>query len=214
MRCCIHHTLQSRSPCGHATRAGSQWGNEQSYTHDQPQALGHYCPPQSPLRLDRGWKEALSCRVCCGRDWKELHLAWVRIAPSACVSLLQAGGLQTKLRSPTIHNHLRLPWGLSTSKSCCDSSQNTSCVFSWLWDPCARAIAIRWSDLSGMLHPEPAVKVPEATETLVYYSSPQLRSLHVLLVLAQPCFMHFPLALHQRLPGLELQEREDKSEPM
>lgn len=50
-------------------------------------------------------------------------------------------------------------------------------------------------------------------QTLGYYSSPQLRSLHLLLVLAQPHVTHFPLALHQRLPGLELQEQEDKSEP-
>lgn len=36
----------------------------------------------------------------------------------------------------------------------------------------------------------------------------------LLLVLAQPHFTNFPHALLQRLPGLELQEQEDESEPM
>lgn len=94
MHHCIHRALQSRSPYHCATRAGSQGEDEQSYTHDQPQALGHSCPPcvMAPLRLEWGWNETLSCRVCCGGDGKELHLTWVCIVLSACVLLLQAGG--------------------------------------------------------------------------------------------------------------------------
>lgn len=35
-----------------------QWKDEQSYTHNPPQALGCCCPPHvmAPLRLGGGWK--------------------------------------------------------------------------------------------------------------------------------------------------------------
>lgn len=85
----------------------SQWEDEQSYTHEQPQALGCCCQPHvmAPLRRERGYKETLSCRVCCGGDWKELRLAQVCTAPSASVLPLQVARLQSKLWSPTTHNH-------------------------------------------------------------------------------------------------------------
>lgn len=92
-------TLCTTTACHHATRADSQWEDEQSYTYDQLQALGCCCPPYvvAPLRLERQWQETLSCRVCRGEDWKDFDLAGIRMAPSTCVFLLQAEGLQTKL---------------------------------------------------------------------------------------------------------------------
>lgn len=115
-------------------------GRMSRYSHCQPQALGCCCPPASCKTGER-MEGGLALHDLLWEPGRSSVLPGSMLYP---VLLCHSCRLKvwSKLQSSTSH----------ISSPAVNQFQTTSCIFSWLWVPYPRAIAIRWSDLSRTLH--------------------------------------------------------------